>query len=96
MKGGSVYIMASRRNGTLYTGVTSDLAGRLYAHREGLVPGFTRRYGCKQLVWYEQHEDLQQARARELQIKEWRRAWKLELIERFNPLWDDLYPVICS
>ena len=96
MPGGSVYIMASRRNGTLYTGVTSDLPGRVYAHREGLVPGFTRRYGCKQLVWYEQHEDLQQARARELQIKEWRRAWKLEIIERFNPLWEDLYPAICS
>lgn len=91
MKSGCVYIMTNRRMGTLYTGVTSDLPARAYAHREGLVPGFTQRYGCRMLVWYEWHDDLQEARRRELQIKEWRRAWKLELIETSNPDWDDLY-----
>ena len=96
MTSGCVYIMASRRIGTLYTGVTSNLAARTYAHREGLIPGFTKRYGCKMLVWYEHHDDLQDARRRELQIKEWRRAWKLELIETLNPEWDDLYPSLIS
>jgi putative endonuclease len=88
--------MASKRNGTLYTGVTTDLPGRIFTHREGLVEGFTKRYGCKRLVWFERHEELDQARMRERQIKEWRRCWKLELIEQDNPQWDDLYPVICS
>jgi putative endonuclease len=85
MKPGFVYIMANRKNGTIYTGVTSDLPGRVYQHREGLVPGFTKRYGCKLLVWFEAHDDLQEARARELQIKEWKRSWKIRLIEETNP-----------
>jgi putative endonuclease len=90
-KPGYVYIMASQRNGTLYIGVTSDLVARAFAHREGTVSGFTKRYGCKLLVWFEAHEDLQDARYRELQMKEWRRAWKIELIVKMNPNWDDLY-----
>ena len=90
-KAGYVYIMASRRNGTLYTGSTSDLIQRAYQHRNGLLEGFSRKYGCKLLVWYEPHDDLGAARHRELQIKEWRRAWKLRLIEAMNPHWDDLY-----
>ena len=90
-KSGYVYIMASRRNGTLYIGVTSDLAGRVYQHREGLVAGFTRRYDCKLLVWYQAFDDLDAARHRELQMKEWKRAWKLRLIEEMNPQWQDLY-----
>jgi putative endonuclease len=95
VKGGAVYIMASARNGTLYTGVSSDLAGRVHTHREGLLAGFTKKYGCKTLVWYEWHDDLDGARYRELQIKEWRRAWKLELIETSNPDWIDLYAYLC-
>jgi putative endonuclease len=85
-------MMASRRNGTLYIGVTRDLVGRVFGHRESLVPGFTKRYGCKLLMWFELHDDLQNARQRELQMKEWRRAWKIELIQKSNPGWDDLYP----
>jgi len=85
-------MMASRKNGTIYTGVTSDLAKRAYEHREGLVAGFTKRHGCKLLVWFEAHDDLQEARRRELQIKEWKRAWKIRLIEQTNLEWDDLYP----
>jgi putative endonuclease len=83
--------MASGRNGTLYVGVTSDLVGRAFQHREGLVAGFTRRHGCKTLVWYEGHDSIQQARHRELQMKKWKRLWKLGEIERVNPGWDDLY-----
>jgi putative endonuclease len=94
MKAGCVYIMANRKNGTIYIGVTSDLIGRVHAHREGLVAGFTKRYGCKLLVWYEAHDDLQQARQRELQIKEWKRAWKIKLIEEDNLDRDDLYPTL--
>ena len=92
MKAGYVYIMASRKNGTIYTGVTSELIQRVFQHREGLVPGFTKRYGCKRLVWYEAHEDLEEARRRELQIKEWKRAWKIKLIEESKLDCDDLYP----
>jgi len=91
MKPGFVYIMASRKNGTIYIGVTSDLFGCVYQHREGLVPGFTKRYGCKLLVWFEAREDLQDARLRELQLKEWKRAWKIRLIEENNLEWADLY-----
>jgi len=92
MKTGFVYIMASRLNGTIYTGVTSDLVKRAWEHREGLSPGFTRRYNCKLLVWFEAHEALQDARYREVQIKKWKREWKLRLIERTNPDWLDLFP----
>jgi putative endonuclease len=94
VKAGFVYIMASRKNGTIYIGVTSDLVGRVYQHREGLVPGFTRRYGCKMLVWYEAHDVLQDVRLREVQLKEWKRSWKIRLIEERNLEWDDLYPTL--
>jgi putative endonuclease len=94
MKAGFVYIMANRKNGTIYIGVTSDLVKRAWEHRNGIVPGFPKRYGCKLLVWYEAHEDLQQARQRELQMKEWNRAWKIRLIEEANLDWDDLYPTL--
>ena len=86
----AVYLLASRRNGTLYVGVTSDMIGRIYQHREGLVPGFTRDYGVKMLVWFEQHATMEEAILREKRIKKWNRAWKLELIERMNPDWRDL------
>ena len=86
----SVYLLASRRNGTLYTGVTSDLPGRIYQHRSGLIRGFTREYGVKLLVWFEQHETMDSAIIREKRIKKWNRAWKLQLIEAANPDWRDL------
>lgn len=85
-----VYILASRRNGTLYTGVTNDLARRTFEHRNGLVPGSTRRYGVRILVWFEVHDDIRQAIASEKQIKGWNRSWKLKLIERTNAAWNDL------
>jgi putative endonuclease len=88
--------MASRRNGTLYLGVTSNLAGRIYQHRNGLIEGFTKQHGCKILVWYDAYEDLDAARLRELQMKKWKRAWKIDLIERHNPQWKDLWPDIAQ
>ena len=94
MTAGYVYIMASGRNGTLYVGVASDLAKRVWEHRTGSVDGFTRKHGCKTLVWFEMHQDLQQARLRELQIKTWKRLWKLSEIEQMNPSWEDLYPTL--
>ena len=87
----AVYIMASRRNGTLYLGVTGNLPQRAYQHREGLIDGFAKKYGCKMLVWYESHEEMGAAIAREKEVKKWRRAWKLDLIEKRNPQWRDLY-----
>jgi putative endonuclease len=92
MKAGFVYMMANRKNGAIYTGVTSDLVKRVWEHRNGIVPGFTKRYGCKLLVWYEANDDLQAARQRELQINEWKRAWKIKRIEQQNFEWNDLYP----
>ena len=86
-----VYILASDRNGTLYVGVTNDLARRVYEHREGLVPGFTKRYGVHQLVWFEAHGDIREAILREKRIKKWNRQWKLRLIEEVNPDWVDLF-----
>ena len=86
-----VYIMASKRNGTLYIGVTNDLMKRAYEHREGLIDGFSKRYGCKQLVWYEVHDRVDEAIHREKQMKEWRRAWKLRAIKAANPNWNDLF-----
>jgi putative endonuclease len=86
-----VYILASRRNGTLYIGVTSQLVQRVWQHKEGLADGFTKRYGLKTLVWYEQHDTAESAIGREKQIKKWERAWKVELIETENPYWNDLY-----
>src|SRR3546814_843806 len=85
-----VYLLASRRNGTLYVGVTSDLAGRVYKHREGMIPGFTRDYSVHRLVWFERHATMEHAIQREKRIKKWHRAWKLELIEKENPEWNDL------
>jgi putative endonuclease len=93
-KGGHVYIVASKRNGTLYTGVTSDLVRRISEHRDGLMPGFTRRYGASHLVWSEHHNDIEAAIRREKTIKRWSRAWKLALIERDNPEWLDLWPTL--
>jgi len=84
-------MMANKRNGTLYAGVTSDMIGRGWQHREGIVPGFTKRYGCKLLVWYEFHATMADAIAREKQIKGGSRQKKLRLIETMNPEWRDLY-----
>ncbi len=95
MKLPCVYLLASRRNGTLYVGVTSNLVQRVWQHKEGLVDGFTKRYGVKLLVWYEVHATMASAIAREKAIKEWQRAWKLALIEKSNPDWVDLYPSVC-
>jgi putative endonuclease len=83
--------MASKRNGTLYLGVTSDLPARAYQHRNKLVDGFSRDHDCTLLVWYEAHDDLQNARQREWQMKKWKRAWKVDLIEAANPQWKDLF-----
>lgn len=85
-----VYILASGRNGTLYTGVTADLSRRVWQHREGRQ-GFTAKYGVTKLVWYQEFAEIDQAIVYEKRIKRWRRAWKLELIERENPQWLDLY-----
>lgn len=86
-----VYILASKRNGTLYTGVTSDLQKRTYQHKNDLFEGFTKKYGVHTLVWYECTSDVESAITREKQIKVWKRKWKLELIEKTNPEWRDLY-----
>jgi putative endonuclease len=87
-----VYILASRRNGTLYIGHTDDLIRRVTQHREHLIPSFTARYDVVGLVWWEPHGSRDEAFRRERAMKKWRRGWKLELIERFNPEWRDLYP----
>ena len=86
-----VYLLASHPRGTLYVGVTSDLVKRVWQHREGLADGFTKRYGVKRLVWYEQHSTMMHAIQREKAIKSWERAWKLQLIETHNPEWLDLW-----
>jgi putative endonuclease len=86
-----VYILASRQNGTLFIGVTSDLHARMAQHSQKLVPGFTAQYNVTQLVYYETHETLDQAIAREKQLKDWRRIWKLRLIEQMNPPWLNLF-----
>jgi putative endonuclease len=91
-----VYILASRRNGTLYTGMTDDLVRRIWQHWTGAVPGFASKYGVKMLVWYEQHETRESALIREQQIKNWNRSWKLQLIERMNPGWRDLWDEISA
>ena len=90
----AVYMLASKRNGTLYIGVTSDLVKRVWEHKNNLIEGFTKRYGVHHLVWYELHESMDSAIEREKGLKEWRRVWKLELIERMNPNWQDLYDTI--
>lgn len=91
-----VYILASKRNGTLYVGVTNDLLKRVYEHKNDFVEGFTKKYGVHRLVYYEQCEDFDTALQREKRIKEWKRKWKIELIEQGNPEWKDLYEVIVS
>ena len=88
---GWVYIVTNRPNGTLYVGVTEDLARRAWEHRPGLVQGFTKKYGLKRLVFAEYYDDMRSARQRELNMKHWRRAWKVRLILDQNPEWDDLY-----
>jgi putative endonuclease len=88
----AVYMMANRRHGTIYLGVTSQLPKRVWEHREGLVPGFTKAYGLKCLVWCEPHESMVAAIQRETSLKRYKREWKINLIERENPNWIDLYP----
>jgi putative endonuclease len=89
-----VYILASRTRGTLCIGVTNDLVRRVYEHRIGAVPGFTKTYRVTRLVYFEQYGDVRNAIAREKQLKRWRRSWKIELIERHNEDWHDLWPAI--
>jgi putative endonuclease len=91
-----VYILASKRNGTLYIGVTSNLVQRTWQHKEGQVEGFSKRYGIKNLVYFEVHETAEGALTREKQMKKWERAWKIKLIERNNPEWSDLTDMIVS
>jgi putative endonuclease len=94
MKAPCVYLLASRYRGTLYVGVTSNLAQRVSQHRLGLFDGFTRKYGVKSLVWYEPQETMDAAIQREKNIKDWKRAWRIELIERSNPDWTDLFETL--
>jgi putative endonuclease len=94
MKQPAVYILASKRNGTLYIGVTSDLVQRVWQHKNDVAEGFTKKYGVHMLVWYELHEDMDNAIVREKRLKKWNRAWKLRLIEEMNPEWKDLYESI--
>jgi putative endonuclease len=86
-----VYILASKRNGTLYIGVTSDLVKRVWEHQSDFVEGFTKKYKVHDLVWYEMHDTMDVAINREKQLKEWKRQWKIALIEEANPYWNDLY-----
>jgi putative endonuclease len=88
----AVYIMASRKHGTLYVGVTSELLSRAVQHREGVTDGFTKQYGVKRLVWYERHDGIEAAIHREKRLKKYKREWKINLIERDNPDWDNLFP----
>ena len=90
----AVYILASKRNGTLYVGVTSNLVKRIWEHKNNMVEGFTKRYTVHRLVWYELHESMESALTREKRLKSWKRKWKLELIETKNPKWLDLYNMI--
>ena len=89
-----VYILASQRNGTLYVGVTNDLVRRIYEHREKLIEGFTSQYNVTRLVWFDQTASIEEAIAHEKRLKRWQRAWKIALIEKTNPNWDDLYESI--
>jgi putative endonuclease len=86
-----VYILASKKNGTIYVGVTGDLIKRIYEHKQNLIDGFTQKYGVHDLVYYEVHNEIEEAITREKQIKKWNRNWKLRLIEERNPDWKDLY-----
>ena len=91
-----VYILASRRDGAIYVGITNDLARRVYEHRIKAVPGFTAKYNITQLVWFEVYDDPISAISRERELKKWKRAWKIRLIEKDNPNWNDVYESICS
>ncbi|MES2157390.1 MAG: GIY-YIG nuclease family protein [Pseudomonadota bacterium] len=93
---GYVYLMASGQNGTLYLGVTSDLVKRAWQNRNGFGGQFSAKYRCHFLVWYEAHDDIQEARQREVRMKKWERAWKLRLIEDMNPQWRDLFDDIAT
>jgi len=90
----TVYIMASKKNGTLYIGVTSELVKRIWEHKNDLVEGYTKRYKVHNLVWYELHDNMDAAIEREKNMKEWKRVWKIKLIEKDNPNWNDLYETI--
>jgi putative endonuclease len=94
MKGGWVYIVTNKRDGVLYIGVTSNLPKRAWEHREGIVAGFTKRYGLKMLVYFEWHDEIALAIQREKNIKHWPRAWKIDLIEGMNPDWKDLFETL--
>ena len=94
MQGGWVYIVTNKPDGTLYVGVTSDLARRMYEHREGLIPGFTKKHGLKRLVWYERHDVIRDAIQRETTMKHWSRTWKVKLIHAMNTDWLDLYDTL--
>jgi putative endonuclease len=96
MKNFYVYILCSKRNGTLYIGVTSNLVKRIYEHKNDLADGFTKQYKVHNLAWYEVHQAAESAITREKQIKAWKRLWKLRLIEESNPEWNDLYESICK
>jgi putative endonuclease len=96
MKGGYVYIMTNKLQGTLYVGVTNDLARRAYEHREGLIDRFTKQYALKRLVFYEHHDDIRNAIQREKNLKHWPRLWNLALIQELNPEWADLYEALNS
>ena len=91
-----VYLLASRRHGTLYLGVTSDLVRRVYQHKSRSVPGFSAKYSVDRLVWFETYSDPVNAISREKELKKWRRDWKIQLIEEQNPEWRDLYPTLCG
>ncbi|WP_024339553.1 GIY-YIG nuclease family protein [Bradyrhizobium japonicum] len=91
-----VYILASRRDGAIYVGITNDLVRRVYEHRIKAVPGFTAKYNITQLVWFEVYDDPISAISRERELKRWKRAWKIQLIEKDNPNWNDVYESICS
>ena len=94
MVGGWLYFMTNRRNGTLYAGVTSNLPRRVYEHREGLVEGFTKRHSLKMLIYYEQFDDIRDAIQREKTVKHWLRGWKVRLIHKMNPEWNDLFDTL--
>jgi putative endonuclease len=91
-----VYILASRKDGAMYIGVTNDIVRRIYEHRTKAIPGFTAKYNITRLVWFEIYDDPVSAISREKELKKWKRAWKIQLIESQNPRWDDLYESICN
>jgi putative endonuclease len=91
-----VYMVASRRDGAIYIGVTNDIVRRIYEHRTKAVPGFTAKYNITRLVWFEIYDDPTSAISREKELKKWKRSWKVQLIEAQNPKWEDLYDSICS